>query len=251
MITVQTIAAISVIIFVASMVRGFTGFGLVLVAVPLLHFFMPVKDTAVFITIVNFIFSVIYFGRTRKALKKQPLGAMALFTVIGVATGTLILKFVSPEYVQLACGILILVIVYFLTRGMNFKIKSEKSALKLSGIFGGILAGLTGITGPPVAIILASINTPKEKFNAIISVFILFAVSYALFFYLLTGLIRKDIVILGLCSVPALVGGLVAGDSLVKHISQKLFTNIVYAVLIIMGTITVFRALSDLFPGLF
>src|SRR5665648_392240 len=107
MLTVQTIAAISIIIFIASTVRGFTGFGLALVAVPMLQFFMPVTDTAVFIAIVNFIFSLIYFGRTRKVLKTQPLGLMALFTAIGVAAGTLILKFVYPAYIQLSWGILI------------------------------------------------------------------------------------------------------------------------------------------------
>jgi len=117
----------------------------------------------------------------------------------------------------------------------------------LSGIFGGVLAGSTGITGPPVAIILSSMHTPKEKFNAIISVFILFAVTYALVFYLVAGLIRKETAILALCSVPALLAGLYTGDRLVEHISQKTFTTIVYIVLIIMGIITLFKSAKALF----
>ncbi len=251
MITIPTIIAISVIIFFASVVRGFTGFGLALVAVPLIQFFMPVTDTAVFIAIVNLVFSVLYYRRSRKVIKGQPLGSMALFTGLGVAAGTLILKFIYPAYIQLIWGILILFIVLFLARGLNFKIRSEKTALTLSGIFGGILAGSTGITGPPVAIILSSMHTPKEKFNAIISVFILFAVTYALVFYLLAGLIRKETAILALCSIPALLAGLYTGDRLVEHISQKWFTNIVYAVLIIMGVITILKGIKGLFPVLF
>ncbi|HUW92961.1 MAG TPA: sulfite exporter TauE/SafE family protein [Bacteroidales bacterium] len=251
MITTSTLIALSVIIFFASIVRGLTGFGLALVAVPLIQFFMPVIDTAVFIAIVNFFFSILYYRRSREVIKKQPLGSMALFTGIGVAVGTLILKFIYPAYIQLTWGILIIFIVLFLAKGMSFNIKSEKSALTLSGIFGGILAGSTGITGPPVAIILSSIRTPKEKFNAIISLFILFAVTYALLFYLLTGLIRKETVILALCSVPALLAGLYTGTRLVEHISQKWFTNIVYAILIIMGIITILKGLKGLFPALF
>ncbi len=247
MITVPTLLAISGIIFFASVVRGFTGFGLALVAVPLVQFFMPVTDTAVFIAIVNLVFSVLYYRRSRKLIKGQPLGSMAIFTGLGVAAGTLILKFVNPAYIQLIWGILILFIVLFLARGLNFKIRSEKSALTLSGIFGGILAGSTGITGPPVAIILSSMKTPKEKFNAIISVFILFAVTYALVFYLIAGLIRKETAILALCSVPALLAGLYTGDRLVEHISQKTFTTIVYIVLIIMGIITLFKSAKVLF----
>lgn len=251
MITAPIIAGISLIIFIASIVRGFTGFGLALVAVPLVQFFMPVTDTAVFIAIVNFIFSILYYRRSRRVIKDQPLGSMALFTGLGVAAGTLILKFIYPAYIQLIWGIMIIFIVFFLVKGMSFKIKSEKSALTLSGIFGGILAGSTGITGPPVAIILSSMHTPKEKFNAIISVFILFAVTYALFFYFVTGLIRKETVILAMCSVPALLAGLYTGDRLVEHISQKWFTNIVYAVLIIMGVITILKGMMGLFPALF
>jgi hypothetical protein len=246
MMTAGNIIALSLIIFFASVVRGFTGFGLALVAVPLIQFLMPVTDTAVFIAIINFIFSILYYRKSKEIVKGQPLGAMALWTGAGVATGTVILKFVSPGYIQLIWGLLIIFIVVALERGLNLQIRSERAALTFSGLFGGLLAGATGITGPPVAIILSSIKTPKEKFNAIISIFILFAVSYALIFYLITGLIRKETILLGLCSVPALLAGLYTGDRLVSRISQKTFTTVVYIVLIIMGVITLIKGAKTL-----
>jgi len=247
MITAWSIIALSLIIFISSVVRGFTGFGLALVAVPLIQFFMPVTDTAVFIAMINVIFSLLYFRKSKEIVKDQPLGAMALWTGIGVAAGTVILKFVNPAYIQLIWGVLIIFIVIFLVRGLNLNIRSERTALTLSGMFGGILAGATGITGPPVAIILSSRKTPKEKFNAIISIFILFAVSYALLFYLITGLIRKEVILLALCSIPALLAGLYTGDRLVSHISQKTFTTVVYIVLVIMGFITLYKGAKTLF----
>jgi uncharacterized membrane protein YfcA len=208
---------------------------------------MPVTDTAVFIAIINVIFSLLYYRKSKEIVKGQPLGAMAAWTGVGVAAGTLILKFVNPAYIQLVWGLLIIFIVVALVRGLNLNIRSERTALTLSGLFGGLLAGATGITGPPVAIILSSIKTPKEKFNAIISIFILFAVSYALVFYLITGLIQKETILLALCSVPALLAGLYTGDRLVSHISQKTFTTIVYIVLIIMGIITLYKGAKALF----
>lgn len=246
MLTAGNIIALSVIIFIASVVRGFTGFGLALVAVPLIQFIMPVTDTAVFIAIINIIFSVIYYRRSRKLVKQQPLGRMALWTGIGVAAGTLILKYINPAYIQLVWGLLIIIIVFALTRGLNLRISSDAMAMTYSGLFGGLLAGATGITGPPVAIILSSMNTPKEKFNAIISIFIFFAVSYALLFYFVSGLIHRDTALLALCSVPALVAGLRTGDALVSRISQKTFTNVIYIVLIIMGIITLYKGAKAL-----
>ncbi len=247
MITAGNIILLSLIIFTASVVRGFTGFGLALVAVPLIQFLMPVTDTAVFIAMVNFVFSLLYYRRSSRVISGQPLGAMALWTGVGVAAGTLILKFVNPAYIQLGWGVLIIFIVYALFRGFNFHIGSDKRALTLSGLLGGTLAGATGITGPPVAVILSSMKTPKEKFNAVISVFILFAVSYALVFYLITGLVRKETLLLALCTLPALLAGLYTGDRLVARISQKAFTNIVYIVLVIMGLITLFKGAKALF----
>jgi uncharacterized membrane protein YfcA len=247
MITAENIIALSIIIFIASVVRGFTGFGLALVAVPLIQFFMPVSDTAVFIAMINVIFSVLYFRKSKEIVKGQPLGAMAAWTGAGVAAGAVILKFVNPGYIQLVWGLLIILIVIALVRGLNLHIKSEKAALKFGGLFGGLLAGATGITGPPVAVILSSMKTPKEKFNAIISIFILFAVSYALLFYLISGLIHKEIVLLALCSVPALLAGLYTGDRLVSRISQKTFTTVVYIVLFIMGIITLYKGAKTLF----
>lgn len=246
MITAGNIITLSLIIFVASVVRGFTGFGLALVAVPLIQFIIPVTDTAVFIAIINLIFSLLYYRRSRELVREQPLGRMALFTGIGVAAGTLVLKYLNPAYIQLGWGLLIIIIVLALARGFSFMISSDASAMTLSGLLGGLLAGATGITGPPVAVILSSMKTPKEKFNAVISVFILFAVSYALLFYLVSGLIRPETAMLALCSVPALIAGLRTGDILVSRISQKTFTNVIYIVLIIMGIVTLYRGAKTL-----
>lgn len=249
MITVGNIILLSLIIFIASVVRGFTGFGLALVAVPLIQFLMPVTDTAVFIAMINFVFSLLYYRRSSRVINGQPLGAMALWTGAGVATGALVLKYINPAFIQLGWGILIVFIVFALYRGVDFHIRSDRTALTLSGLLGGLLSGATGITGPPVAVILSSIKTPKERFNAIISVFILFAVSYALLFYLISGLVRKETLLLALCSVPALLAGLYTGDRLVARISQSTFTNIIYVVLVIMGLITLLMGAKTLSGG--
>lgn len=246
MLTAENIILLSIIIFTASIVRGFTGFGLALVAVPLIQFIMPVADTAVFIAIINAIFSVIYFRRSRESVRGLPLGRMAVWTGIGVAAGTLFLKFINPGYIQLVWGVLIILIVIALVRGFSFGIRSDHSAMTLSGLFGGVLAGATGITGPPVAIILSSMKTPREKFNAIISLFILFAVSYALLFYLVAGLVKTDTFLLAICSVPALIAGLYTGDRLVARISQQTFTRVVYIVLVLMGLITLYKGANAL-----
>lgn len=246
MLTAGNIILLSLIIFTASVVRGFTGFGLAMVAVPLIQFIMPVSDTAVFIAIINAIFSVLYFRRSRNSVRGQPLGRMAIWTGVGVGIGTLILRFINPAYIQLVWGVLIILIVIALVRGFSFGISSDKSAMTLSGLFGGVLAGATGITGPPVAIILSSMKTPREKFNALISLFILFAVSYALLFYLIAGLVETDTFLLAICSVPALIAGLYTGDRLVAKISQLTFTRVVYIVLLIMGLITLFKGAKAL-----
>lgn len=116
MLTALNIISLSLIIFIASIVRGFTGFGLALVAVPLIQFFIPVSDTAVFIAMINAIFSILYFRRSREIVRGQPLGRMAVWTGAGVAAGTLILKYVNPAYIQLTWGVLIIFIVMALAR---------------------------------------------------------------------------------------------------------------------------------------
>jgi uncharacterized membrane protein YfcA len=246
MLPANDIIALSLIIFIASLVRGFTGFGLALVAVPLIQFFLPVSDTAVFIALVNICFSLLYFRRSKRYIKGQPIGTMALWTGAGVAAGTVILKFVNPAYIQMVWGVLILLIVIALIRGVNFGIRSERSAFRLSGMLGGILAGATGITGPPVAIILSSVKTPKEKFSAVLSLFILFAVSFAFVFYYAAGLIHVRTLLLALTTIPAMLAGLYIGDRLVSRINQKTFTAVIYVVLVIMGIITLYKGTKTL-----
>jgi len=80
----------------------------------------------------------------------------------------------------------------------------------------------------------------------VISLFIFFAVSYALIFYLVAGLVKTDTFLLALCSVPALIAGLYTGDRLVARISQTTFTRVVYIVLVMMGLITLFKGAKAL-----
>ncbi|MCK7531062.1 MAG: hypothetical protein MZV63_08465 [Marinilabiliales bacterium] len=100
-----------------------------------------------------------------------------------------ILKFVNPAYIQLVWGVLIIFIV--ICPGARTEPAypvGKGSAMTMGGLFGGAAGRChrhNGSAGGRYSFITS--RHPKEKFNAIISIFILFAVSYALVFYLISG----------------------------------------------------------------
>jgi uncharacterized membrane protein YfcA len=84
---VTTVAACAAVIFVAFIVRGMSGFGAGLVAIPLLVFLIPVHVAVPMSGLLVFFLFVYLFIRDWREVVWRELRLLALPTVLGVVAG--------------------------------------------------------------------------------------------------------------------------------------------------------------------
>ncbi|GAX77227.1 hypothetical protein CEUSTIGMA_g4673.t1 [Chlamydomonas eustigma] len=132
---------------------------------------------------------------------------------------------------------------------MEFFARAEnKVALRLLGLgslagtVGGIMAGLTGMGGPPLMLLYRTMGTPKEIVrgtNAWLNV-----LQFRVFVYLLMGMIPSSFGAVYLISGLSQLVGLVLGNCMSKRISPKAFSHILVALMLVCMVLLFLAAFS-------
>jgi len=231
-----------IIIMFSSFIRGTTGFGLALTALPLLSMILQVRDAVVLVAIVNLTFSIVHIFRERSSFRVIDVVIIGCFSLAGVFIGFVLLKSINEDALRLFTGSVIILSGIAMIKGLKIRIKSISSAYGTASFLGGILAGSITIGGPVVAIILTGTGIPRDKFRSIMSLFFLFSFSFSVTFYLAGHLIDKVTSLHALASLPFLVSGLLLGEFMSKRINPKTFRLIVLYLLLVMGTIMILKS---------
>lgn len=231
----EIIICLCCISFIGGLVQGLTGFGVALVALPLMGFFIDIKVAIPLILLLGLVinFTLIFQLLTHIDYKKWII--LFLFSLPGIYFGVSVLKYVDSSSLELLIGC----VVIFTSLFLMFNTASSKELNKfwagLAGFISGFLGGSIGATGPPVVIYTSIQPWDKEQIKTtMVSYFILTGIGI-LVFYLLNGLITKQILIsFGYCT-PPLVSGVACGIFIFNRINDTLYRRIINILLIVLG----------------
>lgn len=113
-----TTAAISAIMLFAFFVRGMSGFGLSLVAIPLMVYFVPVHSAVVMMALLGFGVLVLLAVRDRAHVVWHEVWRLALPTVLGVVSGVYVFSQLNAAVMLKLLGAFILAYsIYMITVG--------------------------------------------------------------------------------------------------------------------------------------
>ncbi len=236
--TFAVLAIGAVAFFVGGSVKGAFGFGLPLVAVPLLAS-VTAPATAVSLmfipVLVANIWQAFQGGYYTGALRRfwPFLLALTVATVLAVQ----FVATVDPKIVTTTLAAIIIFFAVFQLRSPRFDIspRSEKWLTPSVGIVAGIVGGISGLFGLPLVIYLVSLKLPKDEFVATAS-FCNLVASLPLFAALAWhGFLDGETAIAsGVGAVIAWLGVL-AGTWSRSRIPQETFRKILLYLLIVVG----------------
>ena len=243
--TFDVILLSSLIVIVAFLVRGLTGFGSGPIMVSFLLLFLDMKlvaPTAAILAVLTGFLLVSTF-QTRKWIRYDILRIIVPAYMVGIIVGTYVLVFLKSGLVKTLFGLFITA--YALKILFEDKKKEEAKEIRnylgvISGFFGGITGGLFSSGGPPVVLYLTRKIGDKAVLRATLVFFFLLMDSWRLVLFGYAGLINGDILKFSLYLLPAFLIGNLAGSLLHIRINQALFTKIVALVLLIIGLILLF-----------
>jgi uncharacterized membrane protein YfcA len=218
-------------IFIASFLQSITGFGLAIIAAPLLMISFNAKMAILIILCIAFVSNLSQSIHLHKNINFKLAGALIAGSLIGQPFGVAIYSHVSDDVLELAVSIVILLFILL----MEFsKIKFAERARNslFTGIISGVMAVTTGMAGPPLVIYLACIKLKPEIIRATCVFFFLTSNFTALSGLLMSGAPLGDAALNAFYLLPALAAGIVGGNLAFDHVSPKLFRKLIFSMLI-------------------
>ena len=232
------------IILLAALVQGITGFGFALIAVPLLSLFIPeIKSITPIIVGYSLVTNILIFCKSKNHVKLKEIMPLIIFGIIGTPIGTYILLFVNAKILKLTIGLIICVTATAMLKNYKIRIKNEKLSYGLVGILSGLLNGSIGLSGPPVVLFMTNQGIKKETFRANLSIYGIVTNIFALTTFILGGIINNTVVIYAINFFPALLIGSIIGIKFSTIISEKVFKKTTIYLITILGLYTVIATL--------
>ena len=227
------------------LVKGTLGFGMPMVALPIIAFVLP-ATTAMILLCAPIILTNFLQIKFKQGISSYRFLPMFLSMILGLIIGArLILEININTITQIiALSIIFAALVNcFGIKINNINTKSEKTITIILGFGSGILGGLSTFYGPPMLAYLVAADLPKEKFVRTVST-MYFIGSFPLYgslIYYGFATTQDLIVSLGLL-IPAFISQQI-GTKIRDKINQKQFRICILATLIILGVSLLIKTL--------
>ena len=224
-------------VLAGGLVKGTIGFGMPMVALPLIAFIIP-ATTAMILLCAPILLTNFLQMKIKEGISSYRFLPMIICLIIGLIIGArLILEINLNTITQI---IAVSIIFAALVNCIGFKIENinkskERIITSIIGFGSGILGGLSTFYGPPMLAYLVAADLPKEKFVRTVST-IYFVGSFPLYGSLIYyGFATKlDLMMSLFLIIPAFISQQI-GAKIRNKINQKQFRICILVTLIILG----------------
>ncbi len=238
------IASASLLIFLAAIVRGFSGFGFSLLAVTSLSLLLPAQEVVPSIFMLEVAASLHLLPGIWKDVHWKSLVPLIVGCLVATPAGVYLLAHAPQAPMQIALGIFVLVAVAMMALGYAMKTMPNTITSTLVGAASGFCNGAFGIGGPPVILFYFASPAGHIAGRASVIAFFLATDLIGLTFQAGEGLVTKAAFIRALIFLPALLIGVWIGSRGFKSANQETFRKIVLAIMALLGAITLIKGVS-------
>jgi uncharacterized membrane protein YfcA len=238
---IDVILLAGLIIFSGHFVKGVSGFGSALFAVPLLMFILDIKFVTPVFLVFDFISGVILVAANWRSIHRRLLLLLLCGLLVGTAVGTWVLLSFGHDLLKRILGVLVagwaLSMILRRERSANpaTRNRTMRYLAPLSGFLGGALGAMFSVNGPPIIIYLSHVLEEKQVFRATLYGIFFADACYKVVLFTANRLLTGQVLRFALLMAPFLVAGALAGSRLQKSIDQVLFRRIVALILVVTG----------------
>jgi uncharacterized membrane protein YfcA len=243
--TAAKIAAFGAIVFAAAVLRGYSGFGFAIAAVPLLALFMAPELVVVIAVGMQMLGGFIDAPSARAECERAPLVWMIGGAIAGSPLGAAALAAVAPRVALLAISAICFVSVIALASGFAITGPFRRREAFASGVLAGVFNGVAAMPGPPAVAYLIARGLPAARMRATLSVFFL-ATALAGFAALAwSGLVTGAALALTALGFPLMAAGTFVGVRLFRWNEGRAHRRVALALLFAIAVTSGAKALSQ------
>jgi uncharacterized membrane protein YfcA len=221
------------IIFMAYTVKGLSGFGCGLIAIPLLAFMFPLTFIVPVLGLLSYGGTIMQSLHLRKQVVWRDMLPLIPFSLFGIFIALWLLVNVDADSLVLALGIFVLLYSIYSLLPVSVRSGSRRWAA-VAGFGGGLVGALFGTGGPFYVVYYKMRQLDKGQFRATIAMTFLVDGGTRMTGYALNGLFTTQVLWLVLTLFPVLFAGMYVGHHLHIKIDQQRFNQVIS--LLLMGS---------------
>jgi uncharacterized membrane protein YfcA len=233
----------------AGVVKGTVGFGLPMIAAPVLAGFVEPRVAVVVMSIVNTITAIQVAARVGGVSLRAHLGLlgqMGFTTAVGTIFGAQLLAVLSPVIVSVLVGCVAVAFALLSAASVQLKVPPPRRGLvgSLVGLGAGLLGAVTSVSATPVVMYFHALELPKRDFLVVLNVTLVGLSLVQVASYAALGLYSVQVLQLAAVTMVCVAVGLGVGFVIQERVNQRLFNRVVIFVIFVVGLSLVVRALA-------
>ena len=234
----QDLAVIAGAIAFGGFVKGITGLGLPVLAIPIIAGFLDVQHAVIVLVIPGIVLNVwLTWNHRDKATEIPEMAVFLTFTCVGVLFGTVVLYLASERFLNsvLAAWIAVYLVVQIAAPDFRLEMRTRTRFAPYVGALAGLFQGSTGISGSVIATYFHSLRLAPTTFVfAVAAPFLVMAVAHCVTL-IMFGMYTRQLVLQSFIAlVPALVS-ITLGMRLRRYVNERNFNHLILGLLLLVG----------------
>jgi uncharacterized protein len=232
------------IALLAGFTQGLSGFGSVLVALPLLVLFLDLEMAVPLVSIWGMTINTILLLQLRAHLRRQNILPLTVAAIPGIPLGVYILKHANTRVLEMLLGILLVIFsLYFIWSGGKTR-NLANAWVYVAGFGSGCLGGSLAMSGPPVIVYTALKPWDKDEIKSTLTGFFFLSGLIILATQAMGGLVTTAVLTGSLISIPFVIVGVILGSAIYRKLETDRYRQVVVGLITLLGLLTVVKALG-------
>jgi hypothetical protein len=227
---------IGVILFFASFVQGFSGFGFGLIVTPLLALFYPISFVVPFTALCGLVINVILVYELKPELKElKLLLPLSIGVILGVPIGVYALSSSEETLIRLLLSLLLVGYAGYALMVREIKKELGSKSAVVAGWFSGWFGAALATGGPPIIIFVSLQPWEKRRAKSTLVTFLFFSTILIVMAHTVAGLTTAASVESFFYAIPVIATGTFVGSHIFGRTDHIYFRKAVLILLLFIG----------------
>jgi len=234
------------IVFIASIIRGFNGFGFSATCISGFSFILPAIEIVPIILILEVFISVFMIPYVWNKIDWNFVFKLLIGITLGSPIGLYLLKYLSPDTTHLYVCLIIIFFSLLLMKGYSNKNINNDLSKILTGVISGTLNGLTTLGGMPVALFLLITSIQPSVIRGSLAALFFLTDIYAFIISYFGGIVDMITIYRTIPLIIVLPLGVYIGNKFFIKSKEQLYRKVVFYFLIIISIIGILRIIFNI-----
>ena len=242
--SIEVLVFAPIIVLLAYLIFGISGFGSTLIAVPLLAHILPLKFVIPMVVVLDCISAVSMGLKLRANVWRPEFVPMLPFLLVGLLMGAFVLLNVPTQWLLLGLGGFVLLFGTYYLIDRQSAMRLPRWTVAPIGLVAGTTSSALGVGGPLYVFYFTARGATPDQVRATVPAVFSFTTVARIAIFASVGLFNMQVLLASAALLPVMALGLWCGHRLHGRLSRNQAIRIIGGLLMLSGLSLVLRAFA-------